>query len=1285
MKNSRSFFSDTVKGIFSSPSGKNILNLKHLDNNLDKIKKRIEEEAVKNGRAKNSKIWTQECGRIMGNFCEYVASLGFVLKVPHLTKKYGTEYTFGEWRPKNRIIKDIKDILSITGGGSRGGGIDMAISDIKKETLCCFSSKLKKMYEGKLNWADTEIEKMIGVKDKNNQSLRCYKNFIFGVFIFDKKHFKNKKKQYENIDIYDWEDLLIIWKQVYKELVKHSFDCGKINNFIGVAKEHMVPRFHQEKCSEASITYWKKGGKSFLYHHDSRSGKTISTLHTSTKIRSRLIDKDDNCPFNILLVTGFPSLNEMEWEDAIRKFYEFEDTNVVNFSAKRGAFDKNKDNFVMISLQDLKSRGEVVENLYGLDKKKFDAIRDVKWNLLVTDEVHYGVETKKTRNILKKISFKYHLALSATPYINYAYESFNESNTHRWTLLDEKEHSKTYEYYKKYPQLHFFIYKVPPEICENMLDEYDKEEGFTFRKILRLKPDGYFHYEQDVEVLINYIFGVKDKKNRYIVRDTPYQKIRNKGGREKGILIFVDECKQAKALKKLLLKNKKVTDIFGKQIDYTYSDKNKASELKDWLKVHAVPPFIIIAVDQLTTGVTIKDVDTVILLNDGEAAQPLIQKMMRCRTPAEGKTDAYILDMNPARSINILYEQVLVESSNKKMDPLKLFEKYWYDLYDVTYHDGELVNNTKEIENLFLEASYNYNNNFGRRNFITNLTLGFINYVSDIKIKIEKNKKNKKAADHGIIKGKNYNRDGDNNKNKAGEVESEEKRREREALEKFENILNNISWASVLCRCKYNDYNGIFKYLDKNPQIKALYDELIYEDIADVNSVMTGEQISNFIKECADVNRINAYIISINNTVKMKPEKTNEILGLTHSVDNRIKKMFGEIFTPPLLIEDILSKLPPEAWLDKNKKWIDPACGTGGFLLAIKNRLMESLKHQIKNEEERKKHILENMIYGTDIQERNTALCELLLDPSGRYKLNIETQDSLDFNFWKLKFDFVISNPPYQKKRESSDKKTQPLWPEFVNKFIFICKKDGYIGAIHPGGWRANSNTYRDVGKTITSKQVEYLEIHNEKDGLKVFKSDTRYDWYIIKNTPYKKTTIVKDEKGIVSNIDLKHTLKDIKTIPNFNISGIKKVLAKKDEKKVTLMADSSYHTQKEYMSKEKTGEFKYPCSYTVNSKGKLSLWYSRNDTKGHFGIPKIIFSNGRVTSANYFIDEEGKYGLTQFSYGIIDNVDNFENIYKAMRTKEFKDIMESVATAQQKIEVSIFKLFRKDFWKEFV
>jgi len=121
------------------------------------------------------------------------------------------------------------------------------------------------------------------------------------------------------------------------------------------------------------------------------------------------------------------------------------------------------------------------------------------------------------------------------------------------------------------------------------------------------------------------------------------------------------------------------------------------------------------------------------------------------------------------------------------------------------------------------------------------------------------------------------------------------------------------------------------------------------------------------------------------------------------SIAERFKKVFGEVFTPPQLVNEMLDKLPQEVWLDPTKTWLDPACGTGNFLIEVYSRLMDSLKEIIPSEQEREQHILENQIYGVELQERNVILCRMRLDPEHKYKLHIACADALKFNYWSKK------------------------------------------------------------------------------------------------------------------------------------------------------------------------------------------------------------------------------------------------------------------------------------------
>ena len=166
---------------------------------------------------------------------------------------------------------------------------------------------------------------------------------------------------------------------------------------------------------------------------------------------------------------------------------------------------------------------------------------------------------------------------------------------------------------------------------------------------------------------------------------------------------------------------------------------------------------------------------------------------------------------------------------------------------------------------------------------------------------------------------------------------------------------------------------------------------------------------------------------------------------------------------------------------------------------------------------------------------------------------------------------------------------------------------------------------------------------------------------------------------GTVELVDISK----LEYIPSGMFKEFEKLFAKNGEEKVVLLADSSYHTQRiEQMSKEQTEEYKYPCIDNVTKKGELScVWYSNNNTKGHFKKPKIVFGQRK---SGVFADLDGEYGLTQHGYGIVDKKENIVHIEKAMLNPDFLKIMNNVDFANMRYNYKAIALFRKDWWKQF-
>jgi superfamily II DNA or RNA helicase/tRNA1(Val) A37 N6-methylase TrmN6 len=1295
---------NAISALQSNITAQNIMNLNGLGNNLTFIKRRIEIEITQSGQfgGKGSDEWKKACARELGNFFEWIISSGVALNISFFTQKYGKIKLY-EWDKKNCQIGDrITKIQQIAGGSSKGGEIDVLFED-EKNHVHIFSAKFRNMYSGEVNWGDLEIKQMSTIYENEKYNSG---NVTKGAFIYDTDHLKNKVSEYEDVVLYGFDDLKEIWSQVYAVLEENNFDIEALNYIIDNEKLSLELRYHQIKARNDAVNYWKSGaGKYFLFDHVCRSGKTITALATCKAMGFR----------NVLLLTSFPCINEMEWQDTIHRFSMFDiwDNNFVDFSRKVGQYKNGEANFVAISLQDLKSN-DYGNNLYGMQKRKFDNIRNRKWDCVIVDEIHYGYETEKSLNIMDELDFDYCLALSATPFVNYFKGTFNASNTNRWTLMDETKRAKEYpdSVYAKYPNLHFLLFAPPKEVFEEWKD-YDPAEGLTFKKLLRLKGDGDFYYWRDVNNLVSFIYG---KKNDRINKNTPAGHTRTNGMSKigEGTLIFVPETKHCKPLKSLLEDNNALNDYYDEVpiIDFTYSDKNSASDLKNWLKkkTESGKPFIIIAVGQLTTGVTISNVDTVILMNDGESPQDLMQRMLRGRTAKDGKKDAFIIDLNPSRAFRMVYEYCSTIAEERDMSHIDVFKEY-FDLVPVAYNNGnELVDVKEELNDIFEKAAIRYYDFFNRKDIINDeLNENIIKMLNEIEVgELDKFDNKEQYENGGGTKGKTEKGSKNNGgssteeseeQNEEKNEEKKEKDRLQDAKEKLFMIIRSICWASIFCGCKFDTYTEIFKSLEQEKESWSMYNKFVY-DSEEEESVLSSKDIIYMLNKCVDGKILNTIIVGFNNRFKEDPLKMDMIkLPLAE----KFKKVFGEVFTPVELVEEMLDKLPKKVWSEKNYKWCDPACGSGNFLLVVKKKLMEGLQDIIKDDKKREQHILENMIYGVDIQERNSILCQLRLDPKNEYDLNIESHDSLEFDFWGLKFNIVIGNPPYQQFKN----KTNPtagmcgttLWDKFMQMSIEkLCIQNGYVVLVHPGQWRKPEHELLDL---IKQYNLIHLSIHNIVDGQKTFNASTGYDWYVLQNSNYSGTTIVNDVNNKQSTVNIMNW----PFIPNCEFDKVQKLLG--DTEIDVVFSHSHYETRKDWMSKNKTEidvvfdrsnygsdkpnisktkntQFKYPCVYGLTQKDGLKIYWSNTNENGHFGIPKVIIPLSKYTDA--FIDDKGEYGICQFAFGIpIDSKKEGEQIKQVVISDEFKSIWDAFEWIYNGKEWRVFKYLKKDFWKEFI
>jgi type I restriction enzyme M protein len=140
--------------------------------------------------------------------------------------------------------------------------------------------------------------------------------------------------------------------------------------------------------------------------------------------------------------------------------------------------------------------------------------------------------------------------------------------------------------------------------------------------------------------------------------------------------------------------------------------------------------------------------------------------------------------------------------------------------------------------------------------------------------------------------------------------------------------------------------------------------------------------------------------------------------GLLEKNAQDTKSGAGQYFTPRPLVRAIVECIQPEI----GKTVMDPACGTGGFLLAAHEYLR---KTNPRLDQRQEKHLRLEALRGVELVDAVTRLgsMNLLLHGIGPVGQDgeppIVTNDSIS-RIPERKFDFVITNPPFGKKSSIS-------------------------------------------------------------------------------------------------------------------------------------------------------------------------------------------------------------------------------------------------------------------------
>ena len=1035
-----------------------------------------------------------------------------------------------------------------------------------------------------------------------------------------------------------------------------------------LVKNKMKLLFHQRGIVNGVIKAFENGSKQVLIGAKPRAGKTYICGGLISALR----------PINALIITPAPSETKQQFiGDMFESHVDFNTYTITDLNGSNMSYAENKfgsKNIVVVSKQFLQNKSNA---------KTLEALADLRPELVFFDENHEGGCTDLSKRIMEaytKDSCK--VFMTATYVKPLGTWGIEENECFYWSMEDVakaqnlKNNLSYFEdkfgksclegyhiddviaYYKTEPELCLMTTMFQKDYYADLQNEIGKDDldGFSMEGLFEMnstktdfinpaamsafmkKIGGVSKVKQDKDCMLYRVNKVMELKGHKRT-DNFYTQLWFLPYGQGRPIDKISQVLKAKYLAKhpilcdyaTLVINSKHSDVDAKNL------KNQIDESATTARKAGKKGLIILVGNKCALGISIKSCDVVMLFNTLTSSDKIMQMLYRCMTEdySDGKRVGVVVDMDMFRVLNTLtyygnnssikdenaearlryvaenlvnidYDQVF---ENKKVNTEKLIKRL-LEIWQL-YHTSSYANLLKSIANCDIDVDRE-----------DQRMLNALGRVSGHLSTAEKHELSMGDSDQEVNSGVAVEYE-----ERSQEAKQEEEKEEKGKVTLSKDVLVYVVpfVAFMTMNTDDTDLHEMLRFMGSHENLRNMFDEqcAVWWDKAGNYLEKIEYLVTKHIKKNSDIFNIAMLLKSQIKGLIHDKEKVVQYIVDNLKPKEEEKKKLGAVYTPPSLINDMLDKLPVEVWTNPDLKWLDPAAGIGNFQVFVFQRLMVGLSGVIECEEERKKHILENMIYTCEIDPKSVHIYKQVFDGE-RYALNVHEGDFLKMDpekaFGVKMFDVVIGNPPYQP--PSNNKKGGvSLWPLFVTLGLDMLKKNGYIGYIHPALWRKPDNKMREV---MFAKQFLHLQICSDAKGKKTFGATTRYDWYIMENTHvYKDATVVFEDDSVCRM----HISLDLAFIPNFGGGIFGKVMNKSiGHKTLVVKADSMCHTSRKYVVEVKDDDHPHVQLNSVSRTNGKTYRYSSiahpDQTQ-----KKVMFSNGRFVVPFY---DDGVMGVTQ-------------------------------------------------------
>jgi len=430
--------------------------------------------------------------------------------------------------------------------------------------------------------------------------------------------------------------------------------------------------------------------------------------------------------------------------------------------------------------------------------------------------------------------------------------------------------------------------------------------------------------------------------------------------------------------------------------------------------------------------------------------------------------------------------------------------------------------------------------------------------------------------------------------------------------------------------------------------------------------------------------------------------------------DEQAKRARGEVFTPLTLVREILYGLrksdlekgiytpwgvdaqgnckeddpadriggiPLDLWRNPDTKWLDPANGIGNFPFVAFHMLDFQLKHngpasaKSWSDEERRKHILGNMLYMIELDTGNVnTSVKIFRQILPGFTANVLCADTmsltkatLESHFGVSTFDVIMGNPPFQDDpdrpnvkdaaRTDAPKKAPPrkggknkLYERFTVKMLDWLTPNGFLAFVTPDNMF--SGTGLDSYVKLLERRVVLLNVADVQ--TRHFKNVIGQSvcYFLVQNAEPGTNALILSTSG---SFETPLQLRSVNPVRNWT-------------QKTEELIDKYICSQKngfEYNRGTSAGEYTGGTYEVVYTPTQI---LSTNDVSlaPMHGVPfKVILFEAKPRATAVY-DETGKYGVGPHTfYYVAESDEQAKKLVEFTKSAEYNTLLDLILTSQ--------------------